>query len=81
MNKFKKNWFKISLLILGSVYIISIYYGLYLDTKKHTLGVLTQIRQCIKDFDGKNSEQCGNLAKQQLIFGQYFYKKEGLGFD
>lgn len=75
------NWFKIGIFTLALFYVVAIYYSLFLETKKHTLGVLTEIRQCLKDFDGRTETQCSNLAHQQLIFEGYFYRTEGKEFE
>jgi|GEM_PF-6952859 len=53
----------ITFLVVAGLYSIN----LYIRIQEHNLNVLTQIRLCLKDFDGENAKACGTSVKRLYI--------------
>lgn len=69
MRFIKENWFKFGILVISLLYVITFLFQQYIEAKQLNLSVLSEVRQCNKDFpdDERFFNSCRGVAHDQLI--------------
>lgn len=67
----KRDYFKISLIILILAYVVVQYLDYYLEVKRHNLDTITEMRGCYSTFKEFNNQEvltsCFDRAKEQKV--------------